>query len=495
VSVTRPVVFGLAGGVATSPTTSFSYDGGGEFPPALTGLGANYGTYISVSPNAANDKLYLGHDNATLIRGTTQDPIATFPTIATVVDATNNTGTSFAGVVNGTLQAFRAMHVTPDGNLLLVAFTTLNAGYVYRSNVVDPDAPVFGTGAGATTDGLPVLVLGSTQADGSAASAGQQIVERRNLGQRSFLNCTLSITTADDTPGAILCAEYVGGTVTDEQLTIWMSTDDGITWSVFWRAGETAGISRERSHFHSIHQNPTNNDIIVCTGDAGTSDKECAIIRGPNDPALWAAHNPTTGVAVSNATVIADTANGFAGYTGSQKYRAIDLIFDRGHIIYGVDSDSLNGIQRFKDDFSDADVTTVYKGEFDRMVTGKTRGGTNNLKLSSGVMLAWDFVEGGAAPSQVDECMIYGSMNGVDWYTIGQALGNTTILGVSSMAFERGAIELSNGNVYITGGGNYVMRDDVPTNNHVDSEGIWFSLGGTWSPSIGATVVAPSSWI
>jgi hypothetical protein len=391
------------------------------------------------------------------------------------------------GIVHGVATGWIGVHNTPNGNTLFVHRASTAAAYVYRSTTTDQATIDLGTGS-AATDLNPVLALGSTQADGSAAIAGEQIRGRIVLTKHSFVNCTLSISSPDDTPNAILCAEYTtSGAPASAQLTVWYSTDDGETWAVFWRSGEDGDSTTERDHLHSVWQHPSTNEIIICCGD---TTARSAIIRGPNDPAKWAIHNASGGTSVSNATIIADSANGFAGYSNDQKYRAIHLLFKGDKIYYSADT-SGGALYCFKDDFSEADVTECFRGHEDRLTRFDFSGCPHAIEHSSGTLLMFDRIDSGN--NDVDEMHIHASVNGDDWFTIGRALAGDNVP-TGAFFFEE-IHELADGRILIDGTGRFSLRANPDVGNHSDEAIIFELTGTTWDGlTDGVTIVGPTDW-
>jgi hypothetical protein len=406
---------------------------------------------------------------------------------------TRHPGTGLLGIVNGTHAGWLGCHNTPGGNTLFCNLTSTGASYLYYSTTTDQATIDLGANSPAFDDLNPVLACGSTQADGSAAIAGEQITGRNMLTKHSFVNCTLEIASVE-TPDCIVYAEYVSGGVStaDPHLTMWYSTDDGESWLRFWQAGITTETgTQQRDHFHSVYQHPSTNEIIVCTGDTSARS---SIIRGPNDPAKWAAHDSDGTNAVANGTVIADTANGFAGYSNGapgdgQRYRGIHLLFKGGKIYYSADT-SGGALYCFADTFADANTTEIFRGHEDRLTRFDFSGCPHGMQHSNGTLLMFDRIDSGA--NDVSEMHIHASKNGSDWFTIGQVEAHTGTVPTGAFFFQE-IHELADGRIIIDGTGRFSMRNVGDTGTHTDEAIIFEFTGAQWDGlTDGVKVVGPT---
>lgn len=310
---------------------------------------------------------------------------------------------SLTGITDG---EFDVLSVTPSGALLMVV-KELNLGadtyFMFRSS------------DGGTTWGSYVMRPGWNGATHRA--------DRSALGNSSFCYVTL-----DDGSSAILFGEYK--TVSTNEAYVWISKDDGITWTVWYTPN--ASTTQNIRHIHSIHQDPVTLKIIVAMGDATNT---AGLIVGPNSDD-WSAIDDTAISAIANAAY--DT------ITGGQQHRLIDIVFKDGFCYAHADAGatlSEAGIYKFPIDLSS--YVRVYNPA--AAVADSVIGGTG-LLLANGMMIFADFQQ----PASTGEFIkVHASFDGTTFKTIGMIHMEDAH---NSSAWFSHAFQCSNGDIYFGGG-------------------------------------------
>lgn len=220
-------------------------------------------------------------------------------------------------------------HVAADGSYLVsVQETTNNYNYIYHCP--DPD------GAPTTWN-----YLFSPSSDGT-----QSAVAGRALGNQNWANVTIGgnahvIYACYPDNGSAFCRSWISA-----------ANNPAGTWTVHWEPG-SRGATREVRHFHAVYQCP-DGDILYCCGDSDTQGGAGVngLVKGPASTS-WSAVDDT-----DIPTVLATP--GYSGWTGAQQYRAIQVAFIDGHMVWipdaaapGAAADAAHGMWRVKDDFSE----------------------------------------------------------------------------------------------------------------------------------------------
>jgi len=226
-------------------------------------------------------------------------------------------GTLTGITAGGTDSVSCTLHTT--GGALLAAVRNLDdqLSFVYRC--ADPvAAPTVWTAA-------PVINLGD---DGiSHVTIGNGMLTRQSM---------INITLGDGAPAQI-AAEYNSNSGV-QRCQLWISTDDGVTFTRFWQAVTAAGTLHFR-HFHGVYQNPDNNQLLVLIGDTG--DQAC-MLQGPAPPNAAAAAGYWSSIDdTAPAGIVAAGAG--AGLTfniqfGAQRNRLIQVAFIGGWIVTCCDA-------------------------------------------------------------------------------------------------------------------------------------------------------------
>ena len=283
---------------------------------------------------------------------------------------------------------------------------------------------------------------------------------RSALGASSYENVIL-----DDGSPAILFLEYK--TVNTDELYGWISTDDGVTWSVWWTIN--AGATQHSRHGHSVYQDPTTKKIVACLGDSNT---ESAVIVGPNN-GDWSAIDDTAIASISDPD--------FAVGTGAQRYRLIDLVF-KDDFIYGhadAGADNLDrGIWKFNIDLSTYE--RVYEPSY--LVDDDVIGGSG-LLTSSGVMIFADLQQ---PASTGDFIKVHASADGTNFSTIGIV---HMCAGHGSTRWFSSSFQAPNGDIYLGGLAN------IDTAGKGGRSCTIFREGSAYSAIKGEETLAPVYWV
>lgn len=194
---------------------------------------------------------------------------------------------------------------------------------------------------------------------------------------------------------------------TNDWVRLWKSVDDGDTWiaAVTWN---TSG--HQTRHIHAVLQDPYTGDIYVGTGD---TNSDSGIIRW-NGQTPWPDNTSLAALA---------TTDGFNSFSGSQRYRCVDLIFMENFIINPADNsgggDAERGIWKFDRAFS----------SYERVDSQSTENAGHSmywsLKTANGSLIATELLESVAATDQ--SIFVYTSNDGITWKKSGVLLGSTAI--------------------------------------------------------------------
>lgn len=307
---------------------------------------------------------------------------------------------------------FLGMHVCHDGSILAeigippTAAPTETHHFIYRS--VDQ-------GQNWSAFRLRPGLNGGTHED-----------DFRSLGESSYANVTLANGTK-----AVLFGEYtVNDTVAAGFLNVYISTDNGDTWSVFWRLNNTTDNYR---HVHGIQQNEYTGEILIHCGDAGD---EAALINGPAI-ASWSAIDDTPPANVGAVP-------GFAIQYGSQRNRGFEGAFRRGWIHYSSDTKTTteDGFWKYPYDLS-TDGEQTYDDPY--LADTDLAGAPSILQLRNGKMFAMDYVA--SIPSTPVLRRIWGSGDGETWAHV----ANVQIQSGVSDVFPSHWFELPDGRIVISG--------------------------------------------
>ena len=339
-----------------------------------------------------------------------------------------------------TIANFNNWHIAPDGSwLVIVGYNPGPVYYLYRS-----------TDAGDNWSTVR-LRLGN---DGSLS-------DFRTLGRNNMVNVTLT-----DGTKAILLGEYNGTTGTDNWLKVYISTDNGDTWSDWWHINDA---TRNFRHVHGIHQSPENGDIYVCFGDLSN---EAAAVKGPATSS-WSAIDDLGAAAI-------DATAGYSVQFGAQRDRPIDFFFRRGNIAYGSDTTttSEDGFFKYRSDLSTTAVqTTEGGGYFDSL---EFAGAPMGLQLRNGKMFAFDYVRNNDTSGVPVNRRIWASGDGEAWSHVANWQMNRDLDDV----FASHVFELPNGQVCIGGRGmpNAVVSGATLESVICDVEHVWNGTVNTVMP-------------
>jgi len=343
-----------------------------------------------------------------------------------------------AGYDFTSLGDIKQMHVAPDGSLLF-AITAL----------IDPDVDglvryfIYRSTDGGDTFGDYALRLGW---DGAAHQPS-----RRPLGKHSFANIKLG-----DGTDAVLMGEY---TTTDEEkaLRVHISTDHGATWATMWAVN--TGLTENFRHVHSVYQNPYNQKIMVCLGDT-----VAAMIQGAAPANAAAASGAWTDIDnASYATIAAD--GDYTTSANEQKYRAIDVAFRHGLMIWGSDTNTNGeiGVWNQTHDLSGsatlvlADAAAYWETNFD--------GVPLMLELPNGKLIVHEWALPSSAPNKIQ---FWGSGDGISWAKVGH-LNLDPARSAASDSFTR-TIVLPDGRIIMADGSSRMDLGGVNENPMFQAE-------------------------
>lgn len=208
-----------------------------------------------------------------------------------------------------------------------------------------------------------------------------------------------------------------------------VSTDDGKTWSRLnswnWNYQTGAGLRTIR-HFHAVRYDKWRDCWWFCTGD---TDTESAIIR-------WDGRSPPPG----NVTPTQLQSGAFPGWsarTGSQRWRAVDLLITDEWVESFSDSigNAIGGIWRCRPDFSGSH-------RVDHSNRGQNHDGWAALLASDGTHIWCDDARADAVTPSQRFIGLYASANGNRYWEIGRIA-----LAGSGVQIPRGFFE-AGGNVW-----------------------------------------------
>lgn len=341
----------------------------------------------------------------------------------------------------------RHIHVTAAGSLLLIGRSiATNLYYMWRSD---------DQGATWSADGSHVLELGLDD-------SGVHQPGRNMLGNQNMCNVTL-----DDGSAAILLAEYQAVDASPHNIKVWISKDDGLTWTSMWSVGNSDGEASNQPirHFHCVQQDPYTKKIVVVCGD---SDAMNGIVIGPNN-GDWSAINDTAPKDISET--------GFVAAGNSQKYRGYQLAFDENYIYsYADTTEAANqGIWRF----SKTDLTAT-------KVHAVAREGGGMFRTQQGTLLACDIVDSNN-DATMTEVNIYASEDGETWKNIAKAALENGWSGVArtfSIIFQD-----KFGRIFFSGG----VYNSIP--GKADKHVTVVKEQGNWFDALGAEIIAPVYYV
>ena len=235
----------------------------------------------------------------------------------------------------------------------------------------------------------------------------QRGLERGYLnGQPALVFGTYNVATDN----SVAVAGEIG-----DALYIAVSTDDGRTWQRInhwnWDFGTNTGL-RTMKHFHAVRYDQWRDAWWICVGD---SNDELCIIR-------WDGIAPGPGN-VTPAAIQAGTYPGWSCRTGSQRWRAVDLLITEDWIESFTDSigNVTGGIWRCKPDFSQSH-------RVDHTNRGQNHDGWAALRTSGGTHIWCDDCRADAVTSTQRYIGLYASANGNRYFEIGRiALAGTGV--------------------------------------------------------------------
>jgi len=264
---------------------------------------------------------------------------------------------------------------------------------------------------------------------------------------------------------------------TYDKVTIYQSTDLGITWASImeWNTNNTNQIR----HVHAMLE--YRGFIYVCLGDSGN---QAGIIR-------W---DPSIGVWENNLTLPSFTDRpGFNVVYGSQRYRAVHILFkgDYGYLMSDNDTVDMDnkGIFRFKLDFSE------YERVNSDIVNFVGHVGWGGIISENGTLFLADSLQSTATDSNIN---IWSSTDGIDWKIVGKFGCNLTANTLNFMNFNKQLVINNNlsrssgkggiSTVFVSEQGDYKMGD-IPTIIHpvyfIDPMGIDnITVGRGWTPNM-----------
>lgn len=212
--------------------------------------------------------------------------------------------------------------------------------------------------------------------------------------------------------GTLYIGEYnfnskrIPGSIND-RVRIMKSTDNGDTWTkvVEWNTNGASQVG----HIHSIVQDPYTGEIYICTGDFGT---DLGIIK-------WDGISEWT----DNRTLPQiSTMKGFKVFTGLQRYRTCDILFDENYFYTFADTQGINnpvgtesGIWRARKDFSSYTRVDNQIYSYDPMHIGWLGGKIGNTFIFT---TAREYIDPSNAWKQLNT-QVYTSTDGEHWSVSG----------------------------------------------------------------------------
>ena len=194
---------------------------------------------------------------------------------------------------------------------------------------------------------------------------------------------------------------------TNDRVRIMRSTDQGNTWSkvVEWN---TNG-SNQVGHIHAMKQDPYTGEIYICTGDGNL---KAAIIK-------WDGRSPWSD---NKTPAEIKSMSGFQVLTGSQRYRACDVLFDENYFYTFADTQTPNnpvgsesGIWRGRKNFSSYSRVDNQIYDYDPMHIGwygEKIGDTFIFTTSR------EYINTANAWKELNT-RVYSSTDGINWHSSG----------------------------------------------------------------------------
>lgn len=172
------------------------------------------------------------------------------------------------------------------------------------------------------------------------------------------------------TPASTRTLAFVEYTVDAGSVNTTLQTStDGTTWGAAWslRGGATGTDIR---HFHSIVWDEWSSCFWITTGDAGTSNAHCFILKWDGTTSLT---NDTGAAALDGL--------GFTILYGSQHYRTVGVVPTKDYIYWGVDTHSGStggvsgdkGIWRATKDLATVEHCDLGDGRYDTYAAANSR--------------------------------------------------------------------------------------------------------------------------
>lgn len=274
------------------------------------------GTYIGTSNDSAGGfggRLWTATGSAASLTKTGRAVTAT----SALLD------TTAASIVGGTIGDAWAL---PNGDFIFYALDSASKGHLYLAH---NNAGTWTVGANASlyNDSKAVLDIGR--------KSGVHPANNRSLHHRSLCVATIGGSTV------LLFGEYnvssgrVAGS-TNDQVRVWKSTDNGLTWSILLDFNGNGTTSQVR-HVHGIVQDPITSRIYLLFGDDPTS----GLLRWDGVSAAPAANTALSAFrGVAGWEVLWDS-------TYPDTYRSGDLVFSGDKAGYLIDRAGEPQVARF----------------------------------------------------------------------------------------------------------------------------------------------------
>ena len=272
-----------------------------------------------------------------------------------------------------------------------------------------------------TTDGSNVTLVHDVGRDPNGTTHWQHVqilFPGFNIGKIQGQDALMFVTyNIMDTEGGI------AGTQGDA-IYIAYSLDDGITWNRLntwnWDYDTSTG-SRTIRHFHACRYDQWRDCWWLAAGD--TNDQSCII--------KWDGQTLTEIGNATPTTIQAGNYNGWDCRTGSQRWRAVDILVTDRWIESMTDTVSVHegGIWRMQPDFSQSH-------RVDHSTRGKQKEGWFALLTSSGTHLWVDNVRDDAVNADERYVGVYASANGNRYYEIGRMQVISAVKAIPLCLFE-----------------------------------------------------------
>lgn len=299
------------------------------FKPLVSGAGIRTLALAAATADSVLDQLpdgtYIGtsNDNAGGFGGqlwtATGSAASLVKTGRAVTKTSNLLDTTGASIVGGTIADAWAL---PNGDVVFCVLDAAAKGHLYLAHNAAGTWTV-GANAGTFNDSKAVLDIGR--------KGGVQPANIRSLHHRSLCVATIGGATV------LLYGEYnvaagrVAGS-TNDQVRVWKSTDNGLTWSILLDFNGNGASSQVR-HVHGIVQDPITGKIYFLFGDDPTS----GLLRWDGVSAAPAANTALAAFrGVPGWEVLFDA-------TYPDTYRSGDLVFSGDKAGYLIDRAS--GVQ------------------------------------------------------------------------------------------------------------------------------------------------------